>query len=106
MPAPLIFNSHGAVRDALWLWLWLWVYTKPVNAEWQPVSGGFAISDAQIAFNLDVSVETVRRWRRRLERLGFIRTELVRPRCRKFWLVKPTGPEQSLLEVPVAGAVN
>lgn len=106
MPAPFIFTSHGTVRDAVWLWAWLLSYTKLVNAEWQPVSDGFAISDVQIAWNLDVSVETVRRWRRRLERLGFIRTELVKPRCRKFWLVKPAGPEQSLLEVPVASAVN
>ena len=74
MPVPLIFSSHATVRDAVWLWLWLWTYTKPFNAEWQPVSDGLPISDAQIAFNLDVSVETVRKWRKRLERLGFIRT--------------------------------
>jgi hypothetical protein len=106
MAAPLIFANHGTVRDAVWLWLWLWTYTKPLNAEWQPVSDGLAISDVQIAWNLDVSVETVRRWRRRLERFGFIRTELVRPRHRRFWLVKPAGPEQALLEAPVAASVN
>jgi hypothetical protein len=106
MPAPLIFNNQGAVRDAMWLWLWLWTLTKPVNAEWQPVSDGFAISDTQIALNLGVSVETVRRWRRRLERLGYIYTEVAKPRHRRFWLVKPTGPEQALLAAPVAGFVN
>jgi hypothetical protein len=106
MPVPLIFSSHSRVRDAVWLWLWLWTYTKPFNAQWQPVSDGLPISDAQIAFNLDVGVETVRNWRKRLERLGFIRTELVRPRHRHFWLGKPGGaPDQSLVETPAASSV-
>jgi predicted DNA-binding transcriptional regulator len=106
MAATLIFSSRGTVRDALWLWAWLLSHTKLVNVEWQPVADGFAITDEQIAWNLDVSADTVRRWRRRLERLGFIRTELVRPRHRRFWLVKPGGPEKALLEAPVEGPVN
>jgi hypothetical protein len=76
MPVPLIFGSHGRVRDALWLWFYLWTHAKPSGTEWQPCFDGSPISDAQIAFNLDVSAETVRKWRLRLERLGFIRTDV------------------------------
>jgi hypothetical protein len=108
MAAPLIFSNHGTVRDALWLWAWLLSYTKLVNAEWQPVADGNAIPDSQIAWNLDVSVETVRRWRRRLERLGFIRTQVVRPRHRRYWMVRvqPTDPARSLMETAASGMVN
>jgi hypothetical protein len=106
MAVPLIFGSHGKVRDAVWLWLYLWTYTKPFNGEWQPVFDNSPISDAQIAFNLDVSVETVRRWRLRLERLGFIRTDIVRSRYRRYWLGKPGAPEQSLAATQVEGPVN
>jgi len=100
MPAPLIFNSRAEVRDALWLWTWLLSYTKNVDADWQPVADGIAIPDAQIAWNLDVSVETVRRWRRRLERLAFIRTQIVRPRYRQYWMVRvrPNDPARALME--------
>jgi hypothetical protein len=109
MPVSLIFGRHGTVRDAVWLWLWLWTHTKPLNnAAWQPVSDGSPISDVQIAFNLDVGVETVRRWRQRLEGLGFVRSEIVRPRYRRFWTVgaRPIGPARSLAGMPVSNAVN
>jgi hypothetical protein len=106
MPVPLIFGSHGKVRDALWLWFYLWTYAKPSGTEWQPCFDGSPISDAQIAFNLDVSAETVRKWRLRLERLGFIRTDVARPRYRRYWLGKPGSPEPSLVATPVSEAVN
>jgi Helix-turn-helix domain len=106
MSVPLIFGSHGRVRDALWLWFYLWTYAKPSTTEWQPCFDSLPISDAQIAFNLDVSVETVRKWRSRLEKLGFIRTEVVRPRYRRYLLGKPGVPDQSLAATQVEGPVN
>jgi len=106
MPVPFIFGSHGRLRDSVWLWLYLSTYTKPLNTEWQPVFDGNAISDAQVSFNLDVGVETVRRWRQRLERLGYIRTEVARPRFRRYCLGRPGSPEQSLVATPVSEAVN
>jgi hypothetical protein len=97
MPIPL-FSSHGTVKNAIWLWLWLWTHAKPSDGAWEPVSDGMPISDAQIAVSLDVGVETVRRWRQRLEGLGFIRSKIVRPRHRRFWIAgeRPIGPARSL----------
>jgi hypothetical protein len=98
MAAPLIFGSHGTVKSAVWLWLYLWTYAKPSDGAWESVSDGSPISDAQIAVALDVGVETVRRWRQRLEGLGFIRSKIVRPRHRRFWIAgeRPIGPARSL----------
>jgi hypothetical protein len=85
MAVPLIFGSHGRVRDALWLWFYLWTYAKPSNTEWQPCFDGSSIfrrtdriqSRCECGDRSEVEI---------LERLGFVRTEVVKPRYRRYWL--------------------
>lgn len=109
MTLPDILGSRHSVGPALFLWEYLLCNnTKLIDAPWMPVADGIWISDEQLAYRLDVTAPTIKRWRRRLEQLGYLRTELVRRRYRKFWLANAyaSSQEQSLLTAPVAGPVN
>jgi hypothetical protein len=109
MSLPDILFCHRLVRDALWLWEYLLANTVPSDEPWMAVATGFWITDEQLAYRLDVTAPTIKRWRLRLERLGYLRFELVRPRHRLMWLANLQAPSQSqtLLEAPVAaGLVN
>jgi len=103
-----ILARHHSVGSALWLYEYLRDNTKPIDAEWQPVADGIWITDEQLAYRLDVGVATIKRWRKRLEALGYVYSELVRPRYRKLWLANPnaTRREQTLLAAPATGLVN
>jgi transposase len=72
------------------------------------VAGGIWVSNEQLAYRIDVGVPTIERWRKRLERAGYLRCELVRPRFRKMWLVNMNAVrrEQTLVEAPASSAVN
>ena|SRR6476660_4558092 len=47
----------------------------PSDEPWMAVATGFWITDEQLAYRLDVTAPTIRRWRLRLERLGYLRCE-------------------------------
>jgi|SRR5580692_490403 hypothetical protein len=103
-----ILARHHTVGTALWLYEYLREHAKQTEAEWMPVADGLWITDTQLAYRLDVTEATVRRWRKRLERLGYAYTELVRPRYRKFWLANPNAlaKQQAQLQAPMSGLVN
>jgi hypothetical protein len=79
--------KRRAIRGAVWLWILLGVNAEQSEAEWWPVCAGGAISDERIAVNLDVSAAKAKKWRVRLEHLGMIRTEMVRPLNWKIWIL-------------------
>jgi hypothetical protein len=89
MPPPILGNFNE-VRGALWLWFLL-VISAPrlsdTTEEWVPVASGIPFQDEFLASQLRVSVTMVRRWRVRLEGLGYVRTESVPPRHRRFWIL-------------------
>lgn len=55
------------------------VHIRPGQGEWLPVGVG-PITDEEISSWLGFSAATCARWRRSLERLGFIRTTRAKPR--------------------------
>lgn len=99
MTLPEILGNRDAVGSSVWLWLYLSNYTDLANQRWQTVLSGGVVTDEQIAFHLDVSAGQIRRWRRRLENLGYIKTELVSPRHRRFWLSNTAVEETPADEV-------
>jgi hypothetical protein len=102
-----ILARHHSIGASLWLWSYLVENTKPVDAEWRPVADGIEITDEQLGHRLDVGVATIRRWRKRLEALGYICTELMRPRYRRMWLANQNGPPwQQSLQAPATSFVN
>jgi hypothetical protein len=92
----------------LWLYLDLLASTRLIDERLMPVAEGIAISDEQLAHRLDLTMATIGRWRKLLERLGYVRTQLVRPRYRKMWLpnLHAGSRQQTLMETPVNAAVN
>jgi hypothetical protein len=108
LPLPDVLTAHYAIRDALWPYLYLLTNTTPSDEPWIPVAGGIWVSNEQLAYRIDVGVPTIERWRKRLERAGYLRCELVRPRFRKMWLVNMNAVrrEQTLVEAPASSAVN
>lgn len=93
MRPPALLANYANVRGALFLWHYLSNYTPAVATEWQPVGSGFAFSDEYLGAHLDVAAATVRRWRMRLETLGYLKSEVIGPRRRRFWLLNPFAPE-------------
>jgi hypothetical protein len=89
MPPPIL-GCFKEVRGALWLWFLL-VISAPrlsdTTEEWVPVASSIPFQDEFLAAQLKVSVAMVRRWRMRLERLGYVKTEPVPPRHRRFWIL-------------------
>jgi hypothetical protein len=76
------------VEQAVWLLLLLHHYANQEGDEiWWPVCGGAPISDERIAVFLDVRAATAQKFRKRLERTGYIRTEPATPLHRKFWVL-------------------
>jgi len=108
MTLPDILGCRQSVGTALYLWEFILCQTKVIDEPWMSVAGGMAITDEQFAFRLDTTAATIKRWRTRLEQLGYLRTELVRRRYRKMWLANAyaSSPEQTLLTAPVVGTVN
>lgn len=90
MSLPEIPVCHHSIRDALYLLSNTKLIDEPCE---------------QLAYRLDMTAATIKRWRKRLERLGHVRTELVRPRYRKMWLANAyaSSREQTLLDAPVTG---
>lgn len=103
-----ILARHHSVGSALWLYEYLRDNTKLIDAEWMPVGDGIEITDTQLGYRIDVSEGTARRWRVRLEKLGYLYSERTRARYRRLWLANPNAPrrEQTLLAAPATGLVN
>jgi hypothetical protein len=103
-----IFLHRPSLGTALWLYEYLAWNTQLTENPWIPVAGGVAFTDEYLAYRLDVTAATIGRWRKRLERLGYVRTQLVRPRYRKMWLpnLHMSNRQQTLMETPVNAAVN
>jgi len=103
-----ILARHHSVGAALWLWEYLRDNTKVIDAAWMPVADGIEITDVQLGYRIDVSEGTARRWRMRLEKLGFLYSERTRARYRRLWISNQNAPrwEQSLLQAPATGFVN
>ena len=102
------FANRPAVGSALWLYEYLAWNTQLTEDSWIPVADGVAFTDEYLGYRLDVTATTVGRWRKLLEKLGYVRTQLVRPRYRKMWLPNMQTPtrQQTLIETPVNAAVN
>src|SRR5579859_660428 len=81
------------VRGAIWLWVQLAMYATETEDDWWVVASGEQISDERLGVYLDVSAARVKKWRERLEQLGLIRTEQVRPLNWKFWVMNPNKVE-------------
>lgn len=84
-----------AIGDAIWLLAVFGLYAEQSEADWWLVGGGDEISDERIGVYLDISAARAKKWRVRLEKLGLIRTEMIRPLQRKFWLRNPDKMEQA-----------
>jgi hypothetical protein len=102
------FLHRPSLGTAPWLYEYLAWNTQPTDDPWIPVAGGAAFTDEYLAYRLDVTATTIGRWRKLLERLGYVRTLLVRPRYRRMWLpnLHTAGRQQTLMETPVNAAVN
>ena len=105
-----IGGRRRVIRGALWLWCLFGLHAEQSEAEWWPVAGGAEISDERIAVLLDVSATRARKWRVRLEQLGMLRSELTRPRTRRFWIFNVDGqdaqrPPQTIPS-PLSNLVN
>jgi hypothetical protein len=106
---PTDFLLHRpSLGTALWLYEYLAWDTQLAEDRWIPVAGGAAFTDEYLAYRLDVTAATIGRWRKLLERFGYVRTQLVRPRYRKMWLpnLHMSSRQQTLMETPVNAAVN
>jgi hypothetical protein len=105
---PAILSNHRAIGPALALHQYLVAHTTPGGEQWLAVAGGIWVSIEQLAYRLDTTAPTIERWRRRLERYGYVHSEKVRPRFRKFWVANENAwpREQSLLQAPATSFVN
>jgi hypothetical protein len=108
MNPPAILSNHHAIGAALVLYEYLAAQTTPRNEQWLAVAGGIWVSIEQLAYRLDTTAPTIERWRKRLERYGYIHSEKVRPRFRKFWIAneKAWPRELSQLQAPATSFVN
>jgi hypothetical protein len=101
---PYILSNQAEVRDGVWLWLLFLANSANLNQSpdsWVPVANGLPLQDEALAVQLRVSARVVRRWRMRLERLGYIRSEVVYPRHRRFWVLNmDPKTEQTPLQAP------
>jgi hypothetical protein len=106
-----ICKIRQQLGDAIWLWLMLGRYADLAGeGEWFPVYGGGEVSDARIAVYLNVAEPTARKWRMRLERAGWIKSEASAHLHRKLWVrnLDRAEQEKSLREMPLPmpGPVN
>jgi hypothetical protein len=97
--------------ESLWLYclLMLSATTQEATDPWWPVCGGAPISDERIAVFLDVGAATARKWRRRLEKDGLIRSEPSTPLHRRIWVanVNPVETQKALQEqLPLSNLVH
>ncbi len=88
-----LLNHVRTIGPAIWLFL-----LYQVNAElcgdltWAMVVKENAVADAEAARLLKVSVHTVTRWRRRLEKVSMIKTETFRRGGFKIWVRHSDAP--------------
>lgn len=97
--------------DAVWLWLLLCRWSDLMaEGEWFPVYNGGEVSDARIAVYLNVAESTARKWRVRLERAGWIKSEAAAHLHRKLWVRNLDRAEQEKssreMPLPMPGLVN
>lgn len=86
-----LLDHRKAMGPAVWLFLLYRNNTdEPEDPVWAPVLRLRPIRDSQAAEVLKVPVHTVRRWRRRLERVGMIKTSTCRGAGLKI-LVRHSG---------------
>jgi hypothetical protein len=96
------FAGHRRIMgESTWLWLMLVYYSEQSNAEWWPVSSAAMISDEQLGSNLEVTAATAKKWRKRLEAAGMIRTERVQPGKWKIWVLNANQPGQQSFQMPL-----
>jgi hypothetical protein len=98
-----ILACRHSIGSALWLYEYLLSNTQIVDLPWMPVARGIWVTDEQLAYRVDVTVPTIKRWRKKLEKFGYLHTEIVVPRHRKMWLANltATSGQQTLVEAPV-----
>jgi hypothetical protein len=109
MSLPDILSCRHSIGSALWLYSYLLSNTQVVDLPWMPVAGGIWVSDEQLAYRVDVTTATIKRWRKKLEKHGYLHTEVVQPRFRRMWLANANASirQQTLLAAPVtSGVVN
>jgi len=101
---PVILSNHRAVGAALVLHQYLAAHTTPGGDPWLAVAGGIWITSEQLAYRLDTTASTIERWRKRLERFGYLHSERVRPRFRKFWVANENARPREQASVQAAAA--
>jgi hypothetical protein len=86
-----VLTRRAELRESIWLWLDLFLRAKvTADQRWWPVEGAF--TDEDLASALAASAGSLRAWRRRLERLGLIRTFRAGRRQRRFELLNIYAP--------------
>ena len=85
------------VGPAVWLFLLYQVNSELCgDPTWASVGNGNAVTDAEAAGLVRVSVYTVTRWRHRLERASMAKTERRCGRGFKMWVRHSDAPSQGL----------
>src|SRR6266403_2247283 len=88
-----VLERLRAMGPTVWLFL---LYQN--NAEysgdpvWAPVGEGSAVTDVHVASVLGISASTAVSWRRRLERVSVIKTQVCRGGVFKIWLAHSDAP--------------
>lgn len=96
-----LLNHVRTIGPAIWLFL---LYSN--NAEesgdrtWAPVLNLHPIRDREAAEALKIPVHTAIRWRRRLERVGMVKTSAYRGGGLKVWLRHSDLPSDQPLPLP------
>jgi predicted ArsR family transcriptional regulator len=99
-----LYALRPKIREAIYLWLLLGTCVPDTGDQWLVVANGNGVSDEELAMRLDIPAATARKWRKKLEAVGAIRTTQVGPRTRRFELFNFAA--QPAEEKPHIGLVN
>jgi hypothetical protein len=92
-----VLERAREIGPAVWLFLLYQVNSELCgDPTWALVGNGNAVTDAEAAGLLKVSVYTVTRWRHRLERASMVKAERCRGGGFKMWVRHSETPTQEL----------
>ena len=70
-----LFRKYREIGPAVWLLTLYWAACDQEENPWFLVMNGEPLSDQEVAVYLGVSVHTATRWRKKLQRTGFVLSE-------------------------------
>lgn len=70
-----LFEKCHEIGPAIWLLMLYWAASDPEEMPWFIVMHGDPLSDQEVSAYLSVSVHTAARWRKKLQRTGFVQAE-------------------------------